>query len=349
MVETIAVSDERVARLGLLRRLVLTPELGALIGAVLVFAFFASLSDVFWSLSGVANWLDLASSPIGIMAVAVGLLMIGGHFDLSAGVMAGTAGLTTAILTINFHLVIWVAMLASLALCLAVGFLNGILVVRTRLPSFIVTLASFLMLQGLNLGLTKLVTDTVQVQGLDKEPYFAGPHAIFASTITVANQRFPIAIFWWLLFTAVASWVLLRTRFGNWVFAIGGDLNASRNVGVPVERTTVLIFMTVSAAAWFAGNTIVLRFNSIQAVAGIGSELTFIVAAVIGGCLLTGGFGSVIGASIGALIFGMTSAGIVYANWDSDWFRFFLGAMLLVAVLTNQYVRSLSTSGRRKA
>ena len=110
--------DERIARLGLLRRLLLKPELGALIGAVLIFVFFASLSDIFWSFSGVANWLDLASNPIGIMAVAVALLMIGGHFDLSAGTLVGTSGLTTAILTINFHTVIWVAMLGSLVLCL---------------------------------------------------------------------------------------------------------------------------------------------------------------------------------------------------------------------------------------
>ncbi|WP_030443470.1 ABC transporter permease [Actinoplanes subtropicus] len=346
MVATTAGADERIARLGLLRRLLLKPELGALIGAVLIFVFFSSLSDVFWSFSGVANWLDLASNPIGIMAVAVALLMIGGHFDLSAGTMVGTAGLATAILTQNAHTVIWVAMLESLILCLAIGFLNGFLVVRTGLPSFIITLSTFLGLQGLNVGLTKLITNTVQVQGIDKEPYVSGPHALLASNITIAGQPIPIAVFWWLLFTAVGSWVLFQTRFGNWIFAIGGDKNASRNVGVPAARTTIILFMTVSFAAWFAGNTIVLRFNSIQAVAGVGQELVFIVAAVIGGCLLTGGFGSVVGASIGALIFGMTSAGIVYANWDSDWFRFFLGGMLLVAVLANQFVRGLGARRR---
>lgn len=342
MTATTAAADERIAEISLFRRLLAKPELGALIGAAFIFVFFASLSPVFWSLSGIANWLDLASSPIGIMAVAVALLMISGNFDLSAGVMIGTAGLTTAILTINLHTVIWVAMAVSLAVCLAVGFLNGILVVRTKLPSFIITLSTFLLLQGINLGLTKLITNTVQVQGLDREPYYAGAHAIFASDFVIAGQRFPIAIGWWVLFTAAASWVLLRTPFGNWIFAVGGDHTASRNVGVPAARTTIVLFMTVSAAAWFTGNTLVLRFNSIQAVAGIGSELTFIVAAVIGGCLLTGGFGSVVGASVGALIFGMTAAGIVYAGWDSDWFRFFLGGMLLLAVLANQFVRSFS-------
>jgi simple sugar transport system permease protein len=338
-------ADERVARVGLVRRLLVKPELGALIGAIFIFILFSSLSEVFWSVSGVANWLDPAST-IGIMAVAVSMLMISGNFDLSAGVMLGTAGLTTGILTINYHLVLWVAMAVSLAICLAVGFLNGYLVVRTGLPSFIITLSSFLMLQGLNLGLTKLITNTVQVQGLSDEPFYGGAQAIFASTVQIGGQPFQIAILWWILFTAVASWVLLRTRFGNWTFAVGGDPVASRNVGVPARRTTITLFMTVSAAAWFVGNTQVIRLSSIQANAGFGLELTYIVAAVIGGCLLTGGYGSVIGATIGALIFGMTSQGIVYAGWDSDWFKFFLGAMLLLAVLANEFVRKYAQARR---
>src|SRR5437667_1571607 len=139
-------ADERVARVGLLRRLLVKPELGSLIGAVVIFAFFASLSNVFRSLEGVANWLDPAST-LGIMAVAVALLMIGGHFDLSAGVQTGTAGLTVGILTTYYGLNTWLALALSLALVLAIGFVNGYLVMRTRLPSFIITLGTFLMLQ----------------------------------------------------------------------------------------------------------------------------------------------------------------------------------------------------------
>jgi simple sugar transport system permease protein len=340
------VTDERVARVGLIRRLLVKPEIGSLIGVLFIFVFFSALSDVFRSPSGIANWLD-PSSTIGIMAVAVALLMIGGHFDLSAGVMLGTAGLITGILTTQYNLVLWVAMAVSLAVCLSIGFLNGYLVMRTGLPSFIITLGTFLILQGVNLGLTKLITNTVQVEGLSSEPFYDGAHAVFASTVSVAGQQFQITILWWILFTAIGSWVLLRTRFGNWAFATGGDANASRNVGVPARRTTITLFMIVGAGAWFVGNTQVLRLGSIQANAGIGLELTYIVAAVIGGCLLTGGYGSAIGASLGALIFGMTSQGIVYAGWDSDWFRFFLGAMLLLAVLANQAVRRYAERTRR--
>jgi simple sugar transport system permease protein len=101
----------------------------------------------------------------------------------------------------------------------------------------------------------------------------------------------------------------------------------------------VLLFLTTATAAWLVGTITALRNTSAQADAGVGDELTFIVAAVIGGCLLTGGFGSAIGATFGALIFGMTSVGIVYAGWDADWYKLFLGAMLLLAVFANRLVR----------
>ncbi|MEN3306922.1 MAG: simple sugar transport system permease protein [Micromonosporaceae bacterium] len=338
--------DERLARVGLFRRLLVKPELGSLIGAVVIFVLFASLSDVFRSKEGVANWLDPAST-LGIMAVAVALLMIGGHFDLSAGVQVATAGITSGILTTYYGMNTWLALAVSLALVLGVGFLNGYLVMRTGLPSFIITLGMFLMLQGLNLGVTKLVTNTVQVNNFDKVSGYGALHAVLASTFTIAGTPFQIAILWWILVTIAGSYLLLKTRFGNWIFAVGGDRSASTNVGVPVRRTTITLFMLTSLAAWFIGNTQIVRLTSIQAQTGIGQELIYIVAAVIGGCLLTGGYGSAIGASLGALIFGMTSQGIVYAGWDADWFKFFLGAMLLLAVLANQFVRRYAETSRR--
>jgi simple sugar transport system permease protein len=331
---------------GPLRRLLVTPELGALIGAVVVFAFFAVQSPVFRSARGIANWMDPAST-LGIMAVAVALLMIGGHFDLSAGVMTGTTALTVGIVAVEFRQNLWVAIGVALVVALAVGFFNGWLVTRTGLPSFIITLGTFLMLQGLNLGLTKLFTDTVTVAGIDDVPGYGTAEWVFASRLSIFGTEFRVAILWWVLFTALATWVLLRTRFGNWVFATGGDEVAARNVGVPARRTTITLFMTTATAAWFVGTTLAVRLTSVQANTGIGLELTYIVAAVIGGCLLTGGFGSAIGASLGALIFGMTLLGIPYLGWDADWFYFFLGAMLLLAVLANRLVRRYAEAARR--
>jgi simple sugar transport system permease protein len=311
-----------------------------------IFVFFAVQSPVFRSVRGVANWLDPAST-LGIMAVAVALLMIGGHFDLSAGVMTGTTALTVGIVSTEFGLNIWLAIAVALVLALAIGFCNGWLVTRTGLPSFIITLGTFLMLQGLNLGLTKYFTGTVTASGIGSAPGYDSAKAVFASTVTFVGSPFRIAILWWVLFTLLATWVLLKTRFGNWVFATGGDEVAARNVGVPARRTTITLFMTTAGAAWFVGTTLAVRLTSVQANAGIGNELIYIVAAVIGGCLLTGGFGSAIGASLGALIFGMAQLGIVYLGWNSDWFYFFLGAMLLLAVLANRLVRRYAEAARR--
>lgn len=335
---SVSTVDERIANVGVVRRLLVRPELGSACGAVVVLIFFAAQSSVFRAPSGVANWLDPAST-IGIVALAVALLMIGGEFDLSAGVMVGSVGLVTGLLATHYHVNIWLAIVVSFVFAMAIGLFNGYLVVRTGLPSFIVTLGSYLMLQGLNLGVTKLITGTVLVDGLASAHGFTSAHFVFASSVVIDGTNYKISIVWWLVLTAVASYLLLRTRFGNWTFAVGGDQGAARNVGVPAARTKITLFMITSGAAWLVGVITALRLTSVQANQGVGNELIYIVAAVIGGCLLTGGYGSAIGASLGALIFGMVEQGIVYVGWDADWFKFFLGAMLLLAVLANRVVR----------
>ncbi|WP_410649980.1 ABC transporter permease [Amycolatopsis sp. cmx-4-54] len=343
---TTTMLDERIAKPRLLDRLVVRPEIGALLGAVVVFLFFTLVTDQFFSGSGVATWLDDAST-LGIMAVAVSLLMIGGEFDLSAGVMTASTALVTATLATQAGWNVWLALFASLVFALAVGAFNGWLVMRTGLPSFIVTLGTFLALQGLNLGVTRLVTGTVQVSGMRSADGYESAGFVFASTVDIGGTAFQISIVWWIGFAVLAAWLLVRTRFGNWIFAVGGSAQSSRAVGVPVVRTKILLFMTTALAAWLVGSINILRFASVQANQGIGLEFQYIIAAVIGGCLLTGGFGSAIGAAIGALIFGMARQGIVFARWDSDWFMLFLGVMLLSAVLVNNAFRRRAERVRR--
>ena len=147
------------------------------------------------------------------------------------------------------------------------------------------------------------------------------------------------SILWWVVVTAIASLMLLRTRYGSWIFATGGDAEAARKAGVPTARVKISLFMTTAAAAWLVGMMNIVRLRSAVASQGIGQEFVYIIAASIGGCLLTGGYGSVIGAALGALIFGMAQVGIVFAGWDTDWFYSFLGVMLLAAVLVNDYTR----------
>ncbi|MFC8448070.1 ABC transporter permease [Kitasatospora sp. NPDC057223] len=320
------------------RRLLGRPETGALIAAVAVFLVFSVAADSFLRASSIGTVL-YAASTIGIMAVPVSLLMIGGEFDLSAGVLVTTAALTSSMVSYQLTAVTWVGTFVSLLVVLAVSGFNGWVLGRTRLPSFIVTLGTFLMLTGANLGVTKLVTGTVTTRPISDMQGFASCRWLFASEITVGGLSVKATVWWWLGLLAIGSWVLLRTSFGNWIFAVGGDAAAARAVGVPVARTKTALYLGVGFCAWVLGQHLLYSFDTVQSGEGVGNELIYIVAAVIGGCLITGGYGSVIGSALGALIFGMTSKGIVYAEWNPDWFKFFLGAMLLLAALLNSWVR----------
>ncbi|GAA2705312.1 ABC transporter permease [Actinoplanes palleronii] len=322
-------------------RLLARPEAGALAAAVVIFVFFLAVAPSFRSLAAFCTVL-YQSSTIGIVAVGVGLLMIGGEFDLSAGVITISAGLVNSMFCWYFGVNMWVGAALSLLFCLAVGFLNGWLVMRTGIPSFLVTLGTFFVLQGANLGVTKLVTGSVSSRDVSAIDGFDSLRAVFASSTTAGAATIWITVLWWVLFAGVAGWTLQLTRIGNWIYAVGGSAGSARAVGVPVVRTKIGLFMVVSFLGWFVGMHLLYRFNTLQAGNGVGNEFLYIIAAVVGGTLLTGGFGNASGVAIGAFIFGMTSLGIVYAGWDPNWFKAFLGVMLLLAVLVNTYVRRLS-------
>lgn len=320
------------------RRFVTRPEVGSLIGAVAVVVLFVAVAPPIRDASAMSTVL-YASSTIGIMAVAVSLLMIGGEFDLSAGVAVITSSLSAGMFTWWFGVNVWVGVLFALGISLAIGFLNGYLVVRTKLPSFLITLGMFLILQGLNLFVTRLVTGGVSSPSIAEMDGFDSAKAVFATTITIGGTGLRIPIVWWVLFVALATWILLRTKVGNWIYAVGGNADSARAVGVPVKHTKIGLFMTVGFMAWFVGMHNLFLFNTVQSGEGVGQELIYIAAAVVGGCALTGGYGTAIGAAIGALIFGLTNQGIVFAGWNPDLFKFFIGATLLAAVVLNMWVR----------
>ncbi|MFD5473509.1 ABC transporter permease [Streptomyces sp. NPDC127105] len=329
---------ETFPRTSALRGLLTRPELGSVVGAIAVFVFFACAADGFLRASSLSTVL-YASSVIGIMAVPVALLMIGGEFDLSAGVMVTSSALVSSMFSYRMTANVWVGVGVSLLVTLAIGAFNGFMLTRTGLPSFIVTLGTFLMLTGMNLGLTKLIGGTVSTKTIGDMEGFPSAHAVFASTLTLGGVDVKVTILWWLGLVAVASWILLRTRTGNWIFAVGGNKDAARAVGVPVFRTKTGLYTGVALGAWICGQHLLFSFDAVQSGEGVGNELIYIIAAVIGGCLITGGHGSAIGSAVGALLFGMTSKGIVFAEWNPDWFKFFLGAMLLLATLLNTWVR----------
>ncbi|MFB8244306.1 ABC transporter permease [Streptomyces sp. NPDC001046] len=335
-------SDGRTRQRPLALRLLARPEVGVFLGAVAVLVFFLFAAPPVRDGSSMANIL-YQSSTIGIMALPVALLMIGGEFDLSAGVAVVTSALTASMLSYQLTLNVWVGVIVALLVSLGIGAFNGWMLVRTGLPSFLVTLGTFLMLQGVNLAVTKLVTGNVATDDISDMDGFAQAQKIFASTFEVGGVNVKITVVWWLVFAALATWVLLRTRYGNWIFAVGGNKDSARAVGVPVTFTKISLFMLVGFGAWFVGMHQLFSFNTVQSGEGVGQELIYIAAAVIGGCLLTGGYGSAIGPVFGAFMFGMVQQGIVYAGWNPDWFKAFLGVMLLGAVLINLWVQRTAT------
>ncbi len=623
--ETIpSAGDERLAYRGVGQRMLIRPEIVGMLAAVLLYMFFWGVTQPFGTAGGVATVLDV-SATLGIMAVAVGILMIGGEFDLSSGAMTGAMGIVIILLVKETGelggagLSYWIAIPLSLAIALGIGWLNGTMVERTALPSFIVTLATFFVLRGLKLAGSKIIVDQIQVgradegrqyefwqnifgsswerrdhiweardgvytalcifggifillalyefsfrrssilkpKGLalllvgfvgigagvgllhildgtdwlamlvigvsamlagvglgiwryetvpDRGSLTLGPTvlqpigkafgflaaavasalffdsandtdilpfvteqglrailflgflsgAIVFSLVSLSRARmvspvaqgtvlgltavvtfavalfiqsesqsakfrselfgmlsilalilavwavalllfesrrfedqnadrtarrvallggvlaiagvltrllfsiqaeidaknpsvlatFSIRIVWFVLFTAVMAYILRATPFGSWVYAVGGNKEAARQIGVPAARTKTQLFMLVAGAAWLVGILLAFRLNTIQAGTGNGLEFEYIIAAVVGGTLLTGGYGSVFGAAIGALIMAMSKQGISFAGWNTDWRFVFLGGILLGAVVANGYVRKIAESAR---
>ncbi|MEP6873720.1 MAG: ABC transporter permease [Burkholderiales bacterium] len=365
--------DERVRRIGGFARFLARPEFGALSGTVLVFLLFglAAGGSGMFSAEGIINWGTVAAF-LGIIAVGAALLMIAGEFDLSIGSMIGFAGMMMAIPCLYWGWPVWLAVLFAFAMGMALGWVNGWLVIKTGLPSFIVTLAFYFILRGLSLAISVLLTGKTILStnggAVLRELIAADPVAqlLFQGHVltglfnglaqagwlaarddgTALAIGIPKVMVWWLLLTAVGAFVLARTRVGNWILAVGGDANAAKNVGIPVARVKIGLFVFVAFCATLFAVLQVADAGSAAADRGLQKEFEAIIAAVIGGCLLTGGFGSVVGASLGALIFGVVQIGIGYTSIDNNWYRVFLGGMLLAAVLFNNYIRRRVALGR---
>lgn len=335
--------DDRVTTRSSLSTFLGMPAVGAVIGAVAIAILFLAVAPAFRELGNIGTVMYQAST-IGIMAVFVSLLMIGGEFDLSSGVAVVSSSLTAAHASWYLGLNVWVGVTIALVFSLAVGAFNGWLLHVTKLPSFLVTLGTFFVLSGANLALTRIIAGGVSSNNISEMDGWSSAHAVFASTWKIGAIELKIPVIYWLILTGVLSFILLRTKYGNWIFAVGGDSAAARAVGVPVTATKVVLFMGVGFGAWLLGMHNLFEYNNVQSGAGVGYEFIYIIAAVIGGCLLTGGYGSVAGATVGALIYGMTNLGITYAGWDVDWLKTFMGVLLIGAVLVNQAVKRKAES-----
>jgi simple sugar transport system permease protein len=359
--------DERVKEIASWKQMLIRPELGGICGTICVILFFFLIArdSGMFAADGILNWATV-SAQFMVIAVGACLLMIAGEFDLSVGSMIGFAGIVMAIASVHFGWPMWLSILFTFGCAMALGWINGFLVIRTGLPSFIVTLAFLYILRGLTIWLSILFTRRTIIGGVKKAaegdwlaPLFGGKVGLglcrWLADIGVMGHYedgsplvggIPALIVWALGLIVITHFILRRTRFGNWIFAAGGDAQAAMYMGVPVKRVKIVLFMFTAFCATIFATCQVMEFGSAAADRGLLKEFEAIISVVIGGALLTGGYGSVIGAALGALIFGVVQQGLYFAGVESSLFRVFLGVILLIAVIFNNYIRRMITGER---
>ena len=318
-------------------RLARRPEAGSFLGMIIVFAFFAVLGGkVFVGAPGFSSWLNTAAE-VGIIALPVGLLMIAGELDLSVGSVIPASSLTVAIISGHYDAPEAIGILAGLGVGLLVGFVNGYLVTHTSIPSIIVTIGTMFGVMGLTLGFTVMIAGSTGV--------FIVPDPVTKAFLgQFVGGMFQVTMFWWAGFIVVIYYLLHISRYGNWIYAIGGDRESARNAGIPTRKLTTSLFMLSGFAAAFVGVSQVLTYQSAQVLTGQAFIFNSIMCVVIGGVLLTGGAGSVVGIVFGTLTFSIVNQGIFFSGLDPNIGSVIIGALLLIAVLTNDSFRKMALS-----
>ncbi len=316
-------------------RLAEYPEAVAFISFLAVFIFFSVANENFLTPISISNILTFGSI-IGIMVVGVAMLMISGEFDLSVGSTFAVASYVFA-LTLNAGIPPLVALLMALAVSAVLGLTNGVIVVYTRIPSFIATLGTMLAYRGIAraIGGGKFAT------------YQGEPPLLFNilnGSLDRLNQLFSppatfrLSILWFVLIALIMSFVLLRTRYGNWTYATGGNAQSARAQGVPVNYVKLMNFVLTG---FLAGLASVIQFahrTSVDPLRGAGMELIAVSAAVIGGVQLTGGYGTILGATVGILLIQMLEQGLVLMQVPIQVFQAFAGLIIILAVISNKYL-----------
>ena len=362
---------DRLQRGGLFSRLRRRPEIGAFFVMVAVIAAIALASNgnAFNAL-GLKNNLSIIAQ-FGIIATGACLLMIAGDFDLSIGSMIGFAGMSMAMM-LKWGLPFGLgeatpasAFLITLAMTLALGWLIGFIVVRSKLSSFIVTLAFLFFLRGLTEVCFRVINQSTQISGLPnyrETSWFAdlmGGEVFgwvydlwfaLGGNVNRAGAKwvegFDARVMWWVIVVAVAYYVLSRSQLGNWIYATGDNRESARANGVPVNRVRISLFMFTAFCATLFAACQVFDTNTADAAKGNLKELEAIAIAVVGGTLMTGGFGSVVGVVFGAVTFGLVANAVFFIPAiDGSYYRVFVGVVLLTAVFLNESLRKRITGG----
>lgn len=317
-------------------RLSYYPEIVAIISFVLIFIFFATRAENFLSLLSLTNIISLASIK-GIMVIGVAILMISGEFDLSVGSILGVASYVFAI-TILEGVPAFLAMLIALAVSALLGLINGVIVVKTRIPSFIATLGTMLAYRGVARALGRGDYARYVAEGrLFLFDLLNGDISVI-NNLKEQTGNLRSGVFWFIGFVIIASIMMNRTRYGNWVYATGGNAAAALAQGVKTNSVIITNFIMTGVLAGFAG---VMGFSWRMVVdprRGQGFELITVAACVIGGIWLKGGYGKILGAAMGILLLQMVEQGLVLMGVSVELFQATVGFILIVAVVISTYL-----------
>lgn len=319
------------------KALLRSPAAGAFMGFVAVFIIFSifGFSRNFLSVPGVTTWVNYASL-VGMIAIPVGFLMIAGELDISTGAVLPASTMSVAIVSEHYQMPVMVGVIVALCMGALIGFINGFIVTRTKVPSFIVTLATLFAVAGLTLYLSIFFINNTN-------SFYHAPDwakSLFGGKVYGFNS----SVFWWIGLVAAFTFFLHYSPKGSWVFALGGDQESARNAGIPVARLKIGLFMLCSTSAAFAGVLQVITFSSATSQANFGLIFNTIISVVVGGVLLTGGFGTVMGIVFGVLTLSIVTQAIGFTDIDRNLSFLIIGVMLLIAVLLNDTFRHLATS-----
>ena len=312
---------------GILDRVLRVREIGAIGGLLIVMVVFSLLSDKFLTWQNFIGIFTI-TSELGIIAIGICFLMIAGEFDLSVGSVFAVAPMVGALLG-NQNIPMFLAFLIGLLVAALIGLLNGIIVIKAKIPSFIATLGAMMFFRGLLLA----VSGGFPIIYKGDDPAFLNA---LGGKIFFGMRASGI---WFILGTVILSIILTDTKYGNHVSAVGGNPGTAKAVGINVNKVKIINFMICAVFAGLAGFTMFGRFGSIDPTAGLELELEAIASAVIGGALLTGGYGSIIGAFMGAFLIGVVRSGLILAGAPSYWYKGFIGVILVVSVIINTKIR----------
>jgi simple sugar transport system permease protein len=304
------------------------PELAGILLLVVLMAFFEFRSNgIFLSSQNIRGVLGLLPE-VGAVTIGFAMLMICGEFDLSVGSVFAIMPMSIALM-LNAGVPFWPAFAVGVLICAIIGFLNAFITLRFDIPSFITTLGMLFMVRSLTIVMSGGFPPLLAVDKI--------PMGLF--TDFIGGGLFRASFLWFVALVVLASAIMARTNFGNWISATGGFIEAARSMGIPVTRVKFTCFMMCSILAGLAGTVQVFRLKSPFPNLGETLELQAIAGSVIGGVALTGGVGTVFGAVVGALLIRVIDNGLVLSRIDANWFKFAIGALTVFAVVGNSWLR----------